>query len=145
MRLLRCRLSDGGGWNENAEVFGVWSSSGGVYEAAKTARTRFFEERPRGYRLRLPNRVWCTIKLREYPEFWLRFRVRGENIWLLIRGLRLADVAKLLKRRGLVPKEDLCVVVYKGQSYSPSHPAAQAIVKAVEANERPEVVAAVNF
>jgi len=138
-----CRLSDGDWWNENAKVFGVWS--GNIYEVAKTARIRFFEERPKGYRFRLPNGVWCNLRLKEYPEFWLRFRVRGENIWLLINGLCLADVVELLKRRGLVPKEDLCMAVYKGQSYSPSHPAAQAIVKAVEANEKPEVIAAVNF
>jgi hypothetical protein len=137
-----CRLSDGDWWNENARVFGVWSSSGAVYEVAKTARTRFFEERP--YRFRLPNGVWCAVKLREYPEFWLRFRVRGESIWLLVRGSRLADAIELLKRRGLVPTEDLCMVVYGNQSYSPSHPAARIIVKAVEANEKPELIAAVN-
>jgi hypothetical protein len=139
-----CRLSDGDWWNENARVFGVWSSSGDVYEAAKTARTRFFEERPGGYRFRLPNGVWCTIKPKEIAEFWFwfSFKVRGESIWLLFKAPNLADKVELLKKRGTVPTEDLCMVLYRKQSYSPSHPAAQSIVKAVEANEKPELVAA---
>jgi hypothetical protein len=137
-----CRLSKRGWWNENAGVFGVWSSSDDVYEAAKAARTRFFEERPRGYRFRLPNGVWCTIRPKEIAEFWFSFRVRGESIRLLFRAQNLADKVELLKKKGIVPTEDLYMVVYRGQSYPPAHPAAMAIIKAVEVNEKPELVAA---
>ena len=105
-----CRLSKGEWWNENAGVFGVWSSSDDVYEAAKKARTRFFEERPRGYRFRLPNGVWCTVKLNDYPEFWFHFTVGGERISLLTRGLNLADKVELLKKRGTVPMDDVCML-----------------------------------
>jgi len=139
-----CRLSDGDWWNENARVFGVWSSSGDVYEAAKTARTRFFEERPGGYRFRLPNGVWCTIKPKEIPEFWFwfSFRVRGESIWLLFKAPNLADKVELLKKRGTVPMDDVCMVIYKKQTYSPLYPAGLAIIKAIEVNEKPQLVAA---
>ena len=139
-----CRLSDGDWWNENAKVFGVWSGSDDVYEVAKAARIGFFEERPRGYRFRLPNGVWCTVKLREYPEFWFQFRVHGESIRLLIRDVDLADAVKLLRKRGLVPIDGLCMVAYRNQSYLPLHPTAKIIVKAVEANEKPELVALLN-
>jgi hypothetical protein len=64
------------------------------------------------------------------------------SIWLLFKAPNLADKVELLKKRGTVPTEDLCMVLYRKQTYSPSHPAAQSIVKAVEANEKPELVAA---
>ncbi len=38
------RLSNGEEWNENAKVFGVWSSNEDVEKVAKEARARFFEK-----------------------------------------------------------------------------------------------------
>jgi len=136
-----CRLSDGERWSEDARVFGEWPSGLYTLEAAKMARMWFFSNRPRGYRFRLPNGVWCTVKLNDYPEFWFHFTVCGERISLLIRGLNLADKVELLKKTGTVPMDDVCMVVYKKQTYSPLYPAGLAIIKAIEVNEKPELVA----
>jgi hypothetical protein len=60
----------------------------------------------------------------------------------LIRGLNLADKVELLKKAGTVPMDGVCMVVYKKQTYSPLYPAGLAIIKAIEVNEKPELVAA---
>jgi len=38
--------------------------------------------------------------------------------------------------------DDVCMVVYKKQTYSPLYPAGLATIKAIEVNEKPELVAA---
>lgn len=139
------RLSRRGKWNENAEVFGVWSTNDDVEKVAEAARIWFFEDRPRGYRFRLPNGVLCTIKMGAYPEFWFHFKVRGERISFLTSDApRLADAVELLKSAGKVPIGCARVIAYKGRSYWSGDPIALTIVKAIEENEKSEVLAAIN-
>ena len=137
-----CRLSFKDNWTENVEVFGAWSGFSEAREVSETARTNFFKRR--GYRFRLPDGVWCTIKMgKEYPKVWFCFNTYG--VHLLFRKTNLADAVELLKKKGLVPREDLFAVVYRGKYYPPHHPAAEAVIKAVEANMNPELFAVIDL
>ncbi len=116
-----------------------------AYEVAEATRVRFFEDRPRGYRLRLPNGVWCTIEMgARYPETWFHFKVRGERITVIIYDEQLADVVSLLRSAGKVLTSKVNMVGYKDRRYPLRHPVASLLIKAIELNEKPEVLAAVN-
>ena len=83
--------------------------------------------------------------MREWYEFWFSFKVRGEEINALVRAVKLLDKVELMRRRSMVPIEDMPLIIYRGRAYAPMDPAGKALVRAVETNEIPDAVAAIEL
>ena len=134
------RLSDGERWSESVTAVREYEDLG---KAVADVRSKFF--RGRGYKVKLPSGTQCIIKMREWYEFWFSFKVHGEEINALIRTVKLLDKVELMRKRSMVPIEDMPLIIYRGRAYAPMDPAGKALVRAVETNEMPDVAAAIEL
>lgn len=140
--LCGSKLTDRTGeWDEGkARVFGVWSSNSDVYATSKRIRIAFFREKV-CYRFRLQDGRLCTVKLREFPEFWLTLKTGGEKVSLLYISSALSEAVSLLRDKNLATEAGLLLIRYHGVLYSPQHNAAKTILKAIKENLKPEIAA----
>lgn len=94
-----------------------------------------------GYNFRMPNGVECTMKYRD-GDYEFTFKAGGAEVTVLRSGGQyLNDMLKRLIEDGCVDTYRIGAVVYKGKAYPPWSKQAQAILKAIEENVTPEVVA----
>jgi len=85
------KLSWGEYWKDDVHVFGVRATNLDVWSVANSIRRDFFDERPGGFRFRLPDRRICTVKMRDYRTYTFTVKAGGEG------NLR---VRRLLPRAG---------------------------------------------
>jgi len=99
-----------------------------------------------GYRFKLWNGVECVILFDEEAEaYWFHFNVAGEEISILYKRKFLWMALDTLKYRG-VNRVGIKTIAYQGKFYSYSFPSvAETLVKAIEENVNPKVLAAVNL
>lgn len=97
-----------------------------------------------GYRFTMPNGVECTVvRDKGKDAYWFNFKVAGEEIGILYghRGLLYALESW---GSGYASKYNIEVVFYKDKFYAPYTDIAKTLVRAVEENMKPEVLATVN-
>jgi len=124
-------------WKDDVVVFGIGSTSSDVREESLRRRLQFFKGK-KGLRFKLWNGLWCTIRLREFPIFELRFRIKGRTLVLLYEEAYLSDAVFFLKEHGVASLTGLECIEYKGKTYPPNK---KEILKAIMYNEIPEVLA----
>jgi len=124
-------------WKDDVVIFGVGSTGIDVREESRRRRLEFFKQRKR-LRFKMWNGLWCTVRVREFPIFELRFRIKGRTLVLLYEEAYLSDAVFLLKEHGVAPLTGLEGIEYKGRTFPPNN---EEILKAVMYNEIPEVLA----
>lgn len=98
-----------------------------------------------GYALKMPNGVWCTIKCRN-GDYELTFNPGGAEVTILRSGSRDMNwTLKCLVEDGHVAPHGIGAVIYKGKAYPPRSRQATMIIRAIEENVAPEVVAALDL
>ena len=140
--LCGCKLSrrDSRGeqyWKDDVIIFDVGSTSLEVREESKKRRIEFFSDGKR-LRFRLWNGLWCTVRMREYPIFELRFRIKGRTLILLYEEAYLSDAVYFLKEHGVASLTGLEAIEYNGKKYPPNK---KEILRSIMHNEIPEVLA----
>jgi hypothetical protein len=96
-----------------------------------------------GYRFTLPNGVECIVKVKD-GDYWFTFNPAGENVSLVYRGHNLLMIIQSVKK-GNISSYGLQMVVYQGKGYSPHMSTTTTILKAIEENVSPKVLAVVDL
>jgi hypothetical protein len=95
-----------------------------------------------GYRLTLPNGVECIVKVKD-GDYWFNFNVAGETISLVYWPNGLLNAVESVKN-GYPSKYKLSMILYQGKSYRVSLATAEILLKAIEENVSPKVLAVVD-
>jgi hypothetical protein len=96
-----------------------------------------------GYRVTLPNGVECIVKAKD-GDYWFMFNPAGEEVSLVYHGHNLLMTIQSVKK-GNIGSYGLQMVVYQGKGYSPRTSTANTILKAIEENVSPKVLAVVDL
>ncbi|MGC8832318.1 MAG: hypothetical protein ACP5PQ_07040 [Thermoproteota archaeon] len=99
-----------------------------------------------GYRYKLSNGVECVVlKDRNDDGYWFNFKVAEENIGILYGRRALFFALDRLQSSQTPSNYGIEVIRYRGKHYYVATPTGELLLKAVAENQKPEVIATVDF
>ncbi len=113
------------------------------YEQLSFLRKVIARAKKGGYTFTSPNGVECTIDRRGEGEYWFNFNLGGEEVYLVYSGTMLSYVIKAIKG-GWISTHGLIMIVYNDKGYEADSTTGRKILKAVERNLNPKVLAVVD-
>ena len=97
-----------------------------------------------GYRFKMPNGAECTIKHKD-GCFEFTFNFCGVEATLIRKGSQYIEITVEKLLEGHVTRYGVKAVLYKGKKFDPDSTQARIIMKAIEENVNPEVLAATDL
>ena len=135
----------GDGWSPSYAIEAAEQRQSFNYRTRSLLQKVLSRAKRGGYGFKMPNGVECTIKGNEdHYEFTFKLSNGAEVTLIKGNGRNLSGIlTELLKGEIYLNKFD--VMLYKGKDYNVQSRQAEAILKAIEENVSPEVLAATDI